>query len=608
MSGLPTLLLLSGLGCVESGVTVHNTLPALVLTAPLDGAVFLEREPFAVQAYVHDSETANEHLLYLWGLSPDGQLSGTQTIDDNGVTLALDDGLPPGDWTLKLTVVDPRGGATEGTLAVSVATNAAPTVALVSPLQDQRVYEEDSVEVVVTLTDDEDPAGLALAWSGPAADRLASAPAHPDSDGTARFYLVDLAPGDVQLAVTATDRLGLTDTATVLFEVFTGDQDGDGWVDQAVGGDDCDDADPDVHPGATEVVDGVDNDCDGLMDNTGEWHTTVLDSSGTGGRLLAMALDDDEDPHFAWYDDGDLVAATLGDFGWALEILATGQLSTLELAWQDGLHLLWTDDATDSLHYGVHDGTNLESTPVDGDLGVVSLAYDAQGHGTFVLDADADAHVVWTDGASEQVSYAWGDTAGFVTVRASDRPATALAVALDPVGGGVGVAIYDPFSAELLFSYMDTDGQWTTSVVDNLGEPGEDVRLVFDSAGTPHLVWWDDVDNRVRYGWWSGLAWILSDLADSELTSDRVGVAGLSLAVDASDGLHAAWAWSFEQSASTTVYEAGYASDADDWATTNLAAEGASPVNLVMVLDGLAEPHLAWRDGETGEVVYRFRY
>ena len=40
------------------------------------------------------------------------------------------------------------------------------------------------------------------------------------------------------------------------------DRDGDGWAEA----DDCDDEDPSLHPEAWEVYDGVDNDCDGLVD------------------------------------------------------------------------------------------------------------------------------------------------------------------------------------------------------------------------------------------------------------------------------------------------------------------------------------------------------
>jgi len=60
------------------------------------------------------------------------------------------------------------------------------------------------------------------------------------------------------------------------------DRDGDTYI----GEDDCDDSNPDIHKGAEEVCDGIDNDCDGVLDPVG-----YLDGDGDGFGDLDNPVD-----------------------------------------------------------------------------------------------------------------------------------------------------------------------------------------------------------------------------------------------------------------------------------------------------------------------------
>ncbi|MCY1070581.1 S8 family serine peptidase [Nannocystis sp. RBIL2] len=64
------------------------------------------------------------------------------------------------------------------------------------------------------------------------------------------------------------------------------DGDGDGHYAATCGGDDCDDDDPASHPGASEVCDGRDNDCDAALP------ADEADGDGDGVRLCAGDCDD----------------------------------------------------------------------------------------------------------------------------------------------------------------------------------------------------------------------------------------------------------------------------------------------------------------------------
>jgi len=73
------------------------------------------------------------------------------------------------------------------------------------------------------------------------------------------------------------------------------DADGDGYLDEACGGDDCDDGDPDVAPGTVEAAcdDGVDNDCDGVIDGDDPDCDGGDDDDSTGDDDDSTGDDDD---------------------------------------------------------------------------------------------------------------------------------------------------------------------------------------------------------------------------------------------------------------------------------------------------------------------------
>ncbi len=77
-------------------------------------------------------------------------------------------------------------------------------------------------------------------------------------------------PGATELCTDGIDNNcdGLTDTqdSVTCPVVVDNDADNDGYDDANAGGDDCNDASPAVNPGAVEICDGLDNNCDGQID------------------------------------------------------------------------------------------------------------------------------------------------------------------------------------------------------------------------------------------------------------------------------------------------------------------------------------------------------
>ena len=92
--------------------------------------------------------------------------------------------------------------------------------------------------------------------------------------GASTVLVASFSPDDLELH-SATIHVASNDARDQALDIVlagqaVADADLDGYEAQAVGGDDCNDTDADIHPGAAEIwADGLDNDCDGTIDQLG---------------------------------------------------------------------------------------------------------------------------------------------------------------------------------------------------------------------------------------------------------------------------------------------------------------------------------------------------
>jgi len=174
----------------------------------------------------------------------------------------------------------------------------------------------------------------------------------PSSDDTGERSAVDTA--SVSDDTSSPDTAGQDTAADTADEKLPRDEDGDGF-DETV---DCDDSNSEIHPDATELCDGIDNDCDLLVDDDDDGPegatTWYRDSDGDGVGDEATSVDACVQPEGYVGDPGDCDDADAASWPGAEELC----------------------DGADNDCDGLSDADDLDVVDPD----------------TWFLDADADGH------------------------------------------------------------------------------------------------------------------------------------------------------------------------------------------------------------------------
>ncbi|MBM75313.1 MAG: hypothetical protein CMK59_07920 [Proteobacteria bacterium] len=166
-------------------------------------------------------------------------------------------------------------------------------------------------------------------------------------------------------------------------------------------GGDCDDSNAGVYPGSSNLLDGVDSDCNGQKD----WLATIYVAVDDAGELCVNGTSVGETGNWmdgrvyeVWIESG---AATIGIHGWDVGFHVTAAIAHIELS--DGT--IWVSDETwrydpEPLELSgkqgwCHNGFDDSSWEYVLDLGPIGNPQNPWGYAPSIFPANSPAHWIW---------------------------------------------------------------------------------------------------------------------------------------------------------------------------------------------------------------------
>lgn len=221
-----------------------------------------------------------------------------------------------------------------------------------------------------------------------------------------------------------------------------------------------------------------------------------------GGEYNSIAIDPSGRPHISYLDNSNpadyvLKHAYFDGRAWKTETVDSGDVgwwSAIAVDSSGHIHISYHTDKSSSLKYAYHDGTGWELTIVDSGGYSTSLALDSNGR----------PHITHVS-AMNELRYAQYDGSTWLTetIAADALWFGSTSLALTPSGGAY-VSFSDGGLPRRVFLANNSSGAWEKNYLGN----GRSSSLGLDSSDNPHVVYYSEDTQEVKYSYYDGSTWL----------------------------------------------------------------------------------------------------